>query len=96
MVYAGPFDARPQDAIGLAVGRTHVNHRVAAAAELQNAAGLGPVPVQGAEYAVELYYSLHAIAGLILRPNLQYVHNPGGSRENRDAVVVGLKTVVAF
>jgi len=78
LFYTGPFDARPQDEIGFAVGRTHVNDRVADAERLQNAAGLGPVPVQGSEYVAELYYGLHAFSGLVLRPNLQFVHDPGG------------------
>jgi porin len=31
-----------------------------------------------------------------IRPNLQYVMHPGGSSQNDNAVVVGLKTAIAF
>ena len=94
--YTGPFDARAQDEIGFAAGRTHVNDRVADAERLLNAAGLGPVPVQGSEYVAELYYGVHAFSGLVLRPNLQFVHDPGGISQNKDAVVLGLKVAATF
>src|SRR5262249_51856373 len=57
--YTGLFGFRPKDDIALAFGRTHVNGRVALGEELENNAGLGPVPVQGSEYATELYYTIH-------------------------------------
>ena len=60
LFYTGPFDARPQDDLGFAVGRTHVNNNVAQGQELQNANGLGPVAVQSSEYPVELYYTINA------------------------------------
>jgi porin len=96
LLYVGPFDARPLDGIGLAVGRTAVNDRVTHGQRLENKAGLGPVPIQGAEYVAELYYSLHVIHGMTLRPNVQYVHDPGGTSENSDAVILGLKTIIDF
>jgi porin len=96
LVYVGPFESRPLDDIGFAVGRTAVNDRVTHGQRLENKAGLGPVPIQGAEYVAELYYSLHVIHGMTLRPNVQYIRNPGGTSENSDAVILGLKTVVDF
>jgi len=96
LFYTGPFDARPRDELGFAVGRTHVNSRVADGQALQNAVGVGPVPVQGSEYPVELYYGLYATQWLTLRPNIQYIHHPGGISQNRDVVVLGLKTEVKF
>ena len=88
--YTGPFAFRPNDDIALAFGRTHVNSRVALGEELENAVGLGPVPVQGSEYPIELYYTIHATDWLNLRPNVQYVHQPGGISQ-RDDVILGLK-----
>jgi porin len=94
--YAGPFAARAQDNIGFAVGRTHVNSRVADAERLLDTVGLGPVPVQGSEYPVEVYYTFNASRWLMLRPNLQYVFHPGGTSEHEDPMVVGLKASVKF
>ncbi|MGO1079864.1 carbohydrate porin [Inquilinus sp. CA228] len=96
LLYKGPFDARPKDEIGLAVGRTHVNGRVAKGQRLLNDAGLGPVAVQDAEYAFELYYGLQATDWLLARPNLQFIHHPGGTSHNDDVVVIGLKTSIDF
>jgi porin len=96
LFYTGPFDWRPQDDIGFAIGRTHVNSRVAEGQQLQNSAGLGPVPVQQSEYPTEIYYSIHATRWLMLRPNLQYIYRPGGTSENQNVVVVGLKASVLF
>jgi porin len=96
LFYTGLFDARPQDDLGFAVGRTHVNNNVAQGQELQNANGLGPVAVQSSEYPVELYYSINATKWLTLRPNIQYIHHPGGTSENENVVVLGLKASVKF
>jgi porin len=96
LVYTGPFESRPCDAIGLAVARSHVNSRVASAEALANAAGNPVSPVQGAEYATELYYSFDVVPGLAVRPNLQYIADPGGASVNRNAVVGGIKLVATF
>ena len=93
--YAGLLSFRPKDDIALAFGRTQVNSRVALGEELQNAAGLGPVPVQGSEYVAELYYTIHATDWLNLRPNIQYVHQPGGISQTDD-VILGLKMSANF
>lgn len=94
--YTGPFDARPQDDLGFAVGRTHVNNKVAQGQELQNASGLGPVAVQNSEYPVEFYYSFNVNKWLMLRPNIQYIVHPGGTSENKNVVVLGLKAWIKF
>ena len=96
LTYTGPFQSRPEDDIGFAVGTTHVNSRVAFAEELQNLAGLGPVAVQSNEYSLEFYYTYRPLAGLQVRPNIQYVINPGGTTANPNALVFGLKTVANF
>jgi porin len=95
-LYTGPFPSRPDDDVAFAVGTTHVNDRVADAQRLENSIGLGPTPVQHSEYVFELYYTLHPVSGLLFRPNLQYVRNPGGTTDNEDAVVMGLKIVANF
>lgn len=96
LIYTGPFDARPADEIGFAFGRTHVNDRVAKGQRLLDNAGLGPVAVQDSEYAFELYYGLQATDWLMARPNIQYIHLPGGTSRNDDVLVLGLKTSIDF
>ena len=82
-----PFKSLPDDVLALAVGRTHVNGRVKDGEVLDPA---NPEP-QGSEYASELYYSAHPISWLEMRPNVQYIHNPGGRKSAHDVGVLGLK-----
>ncbi|WIW49961.1 carbohydrate porin [Bradyrhizobium sp. 62B] len=60
LIYTAPFRSRPNDDVGLGVGTTHVNRRVAWSEMLQNLADQGSVAVQGREVAVEAYYNLPA------------------------------------
>lgn len=96
LLYNGPFASRPDDRLGFALGRDRVSGRVAAAERLINAAGAGPVPVQGYEYITELNYQLQLWHGLALMPNVQYIRHPGGTSANHDATVFGLRAVVKF
>lgn len=84
-IYAGPFDARPQDAAAIGFSEMHVNPAVTKNQELQNEAkGLvdytNPAfqPLQRAEYVAEIHYDFRLTPWLMLRPNLQYLANPGG------------------
>lgn len=85
-----PLDSRPHDEIGLAVGRLETSDRVQR--RLRDAGA----PVADKEYPVELYYGLALTPAVTLRPNVQYFHRPGGLDDERDVVVVGLKTVISF
>jgi len=96
LLYIGPLASRPADELGFSLGRTHVNSRVADVEIQQNAAGLVPVGVQGSEYAGELFYNLHAARWLNLRPNIQYVRQPGGVAQNIDDVILGLRLSISF
>jgi len=82
--WIGPFAARRGDDIGLAVARTNVNSRA-------NLALPADVAHPNAEYAIELYYGLLIHGWLSLRPNVQYIVDPGGYSDVRDVVVLGLK-----
>ncbi|TCL75980.1 carbohydrate porin [Rhizobium sp. BK251] len=85
LTFTGFWDARPKDDIGFAVGTTHVNSRVSTSED----------PL-GSEYAFELYYTFRPRPGLLIRPNLQYIHHPGGTSENEDVIALGLKTSASF
>ena len=94
--YTGPLEVRPNDVIAFAVGTTHQNQRITELASLQNALGLGPVPVKDSEYVFELDYTFESTPGLLIRPNIQYINSPGGSNVTRDVWVLGLKTIISF
>jgi len=105
VLYSGPFAARAADELGFAVGETHVNPRVSGVERLQDALGYGtdvpgygyePVPVQTSEWAGEIFYNLHVRGWLDLRPNLQYVMQPGGVARNANDVIFGLRAAANF
>ncbi|MEN8427317.1 carbohydrate porin [Acinetobacter schindleri] len=85
--YIGLADSQPNDILGLAVNRVHVNDRFADSRPAFNA---------DAEYNIELNYSYNTTKWLMLRPNLQYVINPGSSNNVDDALVLGLTTRIIF
>jgi porin len=89
-IYTGPFSFRPDDDIGFAAGTTHVNDRIA------NAEGNEGSDRQHSEYVFELFYTVRPVRGLQVRPNVQYIIDPGGTSHNNDAVVLGLKTAATF
>ncbi|HEX8542518.1 MAG TPA: carbohydrate porin [Pseudomonas sp.] len=101
--YKGPFDARPQDDIGLAVARIHVNPAYRKNADAQNRAAAvydysdpAFMPLQDTEYNAELYYGVHLTNWLTVRPNLQFIRHPGGVDKVDDALVAGLKIQSSF
>jgi porin len=96
ITYKGPFDARPGDTLGLAVGSNHVNSRVADGVRLSNQYDGGAEPVPGSESVGELFYAWVPRPFITLQPNLQYVRHPGGVSTNESVVVVGLRCSVDF
>jgi porin len=102
-VYKGPFDARTKDDVGIGFSRIHANSDVKKNAELLNAAGgftdydqSGYAPMRNTEYNVELNYGFHITNWLTVRPNLQYIANPGGVKQVDNALVAGLKIQSVF
>ena len=103
LVYKGPFDARPKDDVGIGVARLHVNNDVKKNSELLNdARGVSDydnplyTPIRETEYNVELNYGFHVTNWLTVRPNLQYVVQPGGVDKVDNALVAGLKIQSTF
>lgn len=95
--YQGPFARRGQDSLGLAVGATHNNRRLADAVRQNNLrTGQDAIAGSGDEYVGELYYAWVPVPSVSLRPNLQYIVHPGGTTRNHNALVIGLKCVLAF
>jgi porin len=101
LFWAGPLSTRPQDDIGVAIGRVRVNSKVTDNEVLYNAE-VAPVlnlpvdPVQHAEYPAEIYYSVNMTPAITLRPNVQFIHAPGGVADRANVVVLGLHSVVSF
>ncbi len=91
LFYKGLVPAVPGDVLGFGLARTNVNGRAATADRL-----VPGTPVRDAEYAAEVYYSIHPAEWLELRPNLQYIHQPGGVRSAADVGLVGMKAAITL
>lgn len=50
----------------------------------------------GSEGMIELTYSDRVLPFLTLQPDVQYVRRPGGLRDAEDAVILGLRAIVAW
>ncbi len=87
--YTGLLSIRPKDDFEVAIARTNVNGR-----------SIDPIlhgaARPNAEYAMEIAYGLHATDWLVLRPNVQYIVDPGGFSRADDVTILGLKGSVQF
>lgn len=97
LVYAGPFNVRPQDELGVGIARMSVNSRFRSSAEDANersgltADAVGYVPEQHSQYQAEVHYRFRATGWLSVMPNLQYVKDPAGIRAEKNAWILGLQ-----
>lgn len=99
--YRGPFDARPNDAVGVGVSYVKVGHwankdqqQKQTITDLYGETGYWPIGSSAIN--AELFYRLQVTPWFQLQPSVQYWHNPGAISETPDAWVMGLKTSVTF
>ncbi|NMY13528.1 porin [Pseudomonas veronii] len=102
-IYAGPFDARPNDSMAIGFSELHVNPALTKNQRLHNQTldlndydNPAYQPLQHAEYAAEIHYDFKLTPWLMVRPNIQYLANPGGVYEVDNATVVGLTVNTVF
>lgn len=88
--WKGIIPILPEDVLGIGVARTHVNSLVA------YGDALAGTKARDAEYAMEIYFSLHPFQGIEMRPNFQLVHNPGGVKSANDVGIIGLKAGITL
>jgi porin len=86
--YEGLFEGRDTDALGIGMAHgTFSDHANA---------NDGQPFTEDHEMAWELYYRAELTPWLGVTPSVQYIKNPGGIDENRDAVVLGLRVQATF
>jgi porin len=96
LLYDAPFAGRTHDRAGLMLSRAQVNGRVADGIRLDKLTNAEPRALPGNEYTLELNYKLAVLSGVYLMPNVQYIRHPGGSDDNRDAAVLGMRIAADF
>ena len=85
--YIGLLNHYPNDIVGFAANRVHVSDRYSQTQQAIN---------KDAEYNIELNYSYFPMKWLMLRPNIQYVINPGATSYVDNALVLGLSSKIIF
>lgn len=85
--YIGLLNHYPNDIVGFAANRVHVSDRYSQTQQAIN---------KHAEYNIELNYSYFPMKWLMLRPNIQYVINPGATSYVDNALVLGLSSKIIF
>lgn len=96
LVYTGPFKGRPLDDIGLGIAFNHLNGRIARHRAERLDLGKGGLLPGDDERTVEAYYSFQFGRRLMVRPDIQWIHSPGGIDERKDVVVVGSRIVLSL
>jgi len=104
LAYAGLFDGRPEDVLGLGFGWAKFSPDLNGPIAAQNSTSGTQTPLVKPESLIELTYQAPINPWLTLQPFLQYSINPGGrapmpNNPNQaipNATVVGLRANVAF
>jgi porin len=90
LTYKGLISSRDSDTVG--VGFVYAQLTRGARQAAINAGSVGV----GAEMALEVTYQAQVIKWLNIQPDLQFVINPGGNQDLKNALVIGVRTVVTF
>lgn len=96
ITWTGLIPSRPKDEIGLALGRTHINGRLAKVEALQQQAGMTARVPQRSEYVAELTYAIAVHPALSVRPNVQVYVHPSGRSDRGAVVLLGASAFVTF
>ncbi|MCX6954273.1 MAG: carbohydrate porin [Verrucomicrobia bacterium] len=92
LAWTGPLPGRPADVAALGFAHADFSSRYAATARL-----LDPTtPRPDYEQVLEASYTARLNDHLTLKPDLQYIRHPGGTRAQRDAVLAMLRVVADF
>jgi porin len=82
--YQGLLQGRDEDVVGIGYAHGSFSDRA------------DQTYTEDYESVSELYYSVQITRWINLSPSIQYITNPGGDADVKDAVVVGMRAVVSF
>jgi porin len=94
--YRGLIPGRERDALGLGITYIRISDRVAAAVRAANLRDRTFHRGPDFESTIELVYRYQAAPWLWIQPHAQYVIQPGGTNEVANALILGLRTNIAF
>jgi porin len=88
--FAGFVPSRANDVGGLAVARSHVSNDYSNSQVAQRGSSFS------AETIIEATYKAQVAPWWSIQPDVQYVLTPGGVQSSHDAIILGIRTTVAF
>jgi porin len=94
--YQGTFPGRDNDLIAFMFAYAKTNPRLTGYQEDRESVAPGSVGIQTYESIAEVDYGAQIAPWLLLRPNLQYVTNPGGTGKIPNALIIGLTVKATF
>ena len=94
--YRGLIAGREKDALGLGVAFIKVSDHVASAVRASNRSDGTSNRVPDFEATIELVYRYQVAPWLWVQPHAQYVIQPGGTQDYGNAIVIGVRTNIAF
>ena len=94
--YRGLIPGRDDDALGLGVAYLHLSDKVAAAVNAANQRDHTSHRQPDFEATIELVYRYQAAPWLSVQPHAQYVIQPGGTPDHDNALILGVRTNIAF
>jgi porin len=94
--YQGTFPGRDNDVVSFMIAYARTNPRLTQYQQDIDTVAPGSVGIQTYESIPEIDYDSQLAPWLKIRPNLQYVINPGGTGKIPNAFVVGVYTQVTF
>lgn len=90
LTYKGLFPSRDDDTIGIAFDYAQLSSGAQQAAIVSGSVG------GGAEMVLEVTYQAQITKWLSMQPDLQFVINPDGNQDLKNALVIGLRTAITF
>jgi porin len=95
-LYQGAFRSRENDFVSFSAAYVRTNPRLTTFQQDRKIVAPGSIGIQTYESIAEIDYNFQIAPWLSLRPNVQYIINPGGAGKLSNAFVVGLYTGVTF
>jgi len=94
--YRGSIPGRDNDALGLGLAYIRISDRVAAGVRNTNQRARTSHSPPDFEATIELVYRYQAAPWFSIQPHAQYVIQPGGTNDVANALILGLRTNIAF
>jgi porin len=96
LYYHGPIPDRDHDAVGLGIAYIRISDQVANAVNASNTHDHTSFSRPDFESTFELVYRYQVAPWFSIQPHIQYVIQPGATNDIDDALILGIRTNIAF